>query len=336
MKFLKFLTLIIVLNLTSLTFACFGEEGLVSLSSASSEAEIEEEFDYLSGMLPFCEAEDYGRMAKALALNSQFSEYYAKGLMGNYQMNHPVSFQIGDDWNRGELQYFNSKGLTQNLVKVGSASGIYLGNMFREGREVGLIATNKHVVKNLECSQLELEDIKGNDLNCLGIHRFEESDLDFSFIEVTKQEIKKVVISFTKPALGTGLATAGRGFYRNDDQVFKEESSKLCQVLSLKEDFINMGCDSSPGDSGSGVFIRETSELLGLAYAVTKYIFSYSNEDILEMSASQNGRNFLSHQSSFMVTFEQIKESVDSLDNVQLSQAEKDISACLFSKGCLK
>lgn len=327
-KTLKLLTLFIVLALSSKGLACGIERSIEELSMAETDYEREDILYSLSSSLLFCPPEEYGRAMKATFDYTEFGPFFMKSYLFQYQQYFQNSYQIGSSWNRKSFEELTVKGLDRYILQVGTATGVYLGKY--NGKS--LIATNRHVIEDEVCSELEISSIHGVGISCDEILN-PQSELDYAFILSSDEiNLNAIRINNKKVESKTPFITGGRGYYRNEEQSFKEESSELC--MKFLEDKLgeSMGCDSSPGDSGSPVFLKESSSLYGLANSTGSYILDFSNEEVHEMISDEKYVELINLQSSHLVPFYRILE--DRKQNI--SNEVKDILNCIDTKGCLR
>ena len=213
-----------------------------------------------------------------------------------------LSYRIGSEHGKIEVDFNNiaSKSLTfQRVVKAtanvaGGSTGIVLGE--KNGQMI--FATNHHILGTEE----ECLGIYGGvgfkllkiDLHCAKILITNET-LDvtlFTVKDLTEEDAAKlrlVATTFSKglPKKGRKLITAGQGVIgigrsnhitwssgmKADDsdncKIFSPDNeARLLPVSGLQDVWhFAIGCEASQGDSGSGIFDRDTGELLGILHS---------------------------------------------------------------------
>jgi hypothetical protein len=314
---------------SSMSFACNIDEEIARLKNANTDFEKEDILYDMNSSLIFCGTEAYSKVAMAVYENSNLGDYFIPSLLYQFKELAGYSFQIGEEWNRKALSVFVWKGNDKHLLRIGTATGVYLG----EYNKRGLIATNRHVLNRENCSDLIINNTNGEKLDCLEIIR-PESHLDYAFI-LTNTVLKQDPLEFEwdRNDKFTPLLTAGRGYQYNEEQRFLEESSELCQIFDEDDLGQSMGCDSSPGDSGSPVFLKQENKLYGLANSTGNHILSFSNSDYKKLLSNDVFKGLIDLQSSHLVPLYMIKKD---LQNAGVTKTAKDIISCMMTRGCLK
>ena len=213
-----------------------------------------------------------------------------------------LSYRIGSEHGKIEVDFNNiaSKSLTyQRVVKatagIGSSTAIVLGE--KNGQMI--FATNHHVIgDDARClgvyGSVYFQHLK-IDLHCAKILVANKSlDLTLFTVKDLNEEdaakLRLVATSFSKepPKKGRKLITAGYGLvgnynHRNDvdwGREMKADESDNCKIFSPDNEarllpvsslqdiwLFAIGCEASPGDSGSGIFDRDTGELVGILHS---------------------------------------------------------------------
>jgi len=325
LKLLIFTVLLFVLHPAS--YACDIDSTIEELMTSESNEQREDALYGMSSSLLFCGPSAYARAIKASFKYSEFGSFFLKTFLFQYKQYFPNSFSIGSKWNRREFDELDKRDLSKYIFRIGTASGVYLGRY--QGKS--LFATNRHVIESEECSNIIISNIDVTNYSCHEILN-PESHLDYAFILSDKQiELSPIDINKEMKTQGEALITGGRGYFLNEAQVFKEESSELCQIFHDDELGQSMGCDSSPGDSGSPVFLKDKNELYGLANSTANTTLEFSNDEILAMVNDEKFRELIKLQSSHFVPFYMILNDVEGRD-----EEVKNIIECISSKGCLK
>ncbi|MFT6632121.1 MAG: hypothetical protein ACJAS4_002083 [Bacteriovoracaceae bacterium] len=320
--------LFISLNLAQ-SLACDVEWGVKELIGARTEIEKEDALDSISASLTFCHPNEYPKVALDVLENTDLGDYFIQSLLYQYGQLVGNSYQIGNNWNRVELLEMRIASLDRYLLRVGTATGIYLGKY--NGKS--LIATNRHVLESESCDEIVIMNYKGFSLACSKFI-LPNSRLDFAFILLdTVIEETPVMLEWNQRESKTRLLTAGRGHHLNEGQAFFEESSELCQIFLPDNNGESMGCDSSPGDSGSPVFIKDERKLYGLANSTGNYILNFTNNNYVEILSHQNLHGLIKFQSSHMVPLYRIKKE---LKNSNLTKESREIITCMLEHGCLQ
>lgn len=322
------LILAIGLNLSQ-SLACTIDQGVTELAYAQTEIEKEDALDSIGTSLIFCGPEEYAKAALAVYKNSNLGDYFIPSLLFQYGQLVGNSFQIGEDWNRKALFEMEATGAYRYLLRVGTATGTYIGQY--NGK--GVIVTNRHVLDNENCDEIMLVSYGGVPLVCSKFI-ISGSDLDFAFILLdTVIDVHPPQFEWKRRKSATGLLTAGRGMYLNEEQDFLEESSELCQIFLPDEDGESMGCDSSPGDSGSPIFIKKERKLYGIANSTGNHILNFTNNNYYEILYQENLHGLISLQSSHMVPLYRIRGE---LKNSHLTEEARAIIYCMLDQGCLE
>ncbi len=329
MKILKLLTFLSFFLSSLAASSCGIDSDISNLKAAQTDMDKEDILYAMSTTLLFCGPGDYTKAVLASFEYTSFGDHFVESFLYQYKQSMGRSYQIGDDWNRKEMSSIIDSGLDHHILRVGSATGVYLGKY--EGQS--LIATNRHVVRGKECPTLEISNTRDEKINCSKIIRT-GSDLDYAFIlSDTVIAEAPLDIEWKKMQKSTALLTAGRGYSRNEEQEFLEEDSDLCQIFLADKDGETMGCDSSPGDSGSPVFLKKEKKLYALANSTGSYILSFTNDTIKKILADKKLHGIFRLQSSHMVPFYRIKED---LSNSSVNFESKKIISCIINKGCLE
>ena len=213
------------------------------------------------------------------------------------------NFQIGASWSAKPLTIssvqeennFVIARLASNAVKVSTifakGTGFYLGR--HNGNHI--VATNAHVLKNIpSCSvspvilQFSVFNAAFSCSKIIGIWR----DIDFALIsletnsgnEAFLDEINPLKMAFNKDIQRDALVySAGFGQYRNSNSQLTLKNDEDCRVYSPTNVFARLqdptrlgskkvasfaiGCDISPGDSGSPIIERDTGDVLGIVWS---------------------------------------------------------------------
>ncbi|EQC52030.1 trypsin-like peptidase domain protein [Bacteriovorax sp. DB6_IX] len=328
MQRVKMLKLLFIFNLLwgVPALSCGIDNDIETLQSAQNDMDKEDALYGMTSSLNFCDLSAYAKAVKASYEFTDFGDYFLKSFLFQYKQYRSHSFAIGSSWDREDLELIVDKGLENYLFRVGSASGVFLGNY--SGR--ALIATNRHVIEEEKCEGLIVEDVRGKSFTCSQIIN-PQSKLDYAFV-LLSEDIDLTPIKFEAQRMEsqTALLSAGRGYYHNEKQDFKEEKSELCQIFFDDELGQTMGCDSSPGDSGSPIFLRESGMLYGLANSTGNTMLSFSDSDYKSFLGDARFRGLLKLQSSHFVPLYRIL--ADKVEQV----GAKNILNCLNTKGCLK
>jgi hypothetical protein len=329
---MKFLFSLIFLNLFSVANASFCDVDYLLEDFPQSAIEQEDRFQEIMSEMTFCyDSIVFGKVAKTVTENTPDSKWYIKNLQLQYRQNTQTSFyQIGSDWNRKELDLVVKEKLDRNLFAIDDASGVFIGNK----SEVGIIATNDHVVKGKKCESLNVtQSITGEKFRCEKIIRFGNKKFDMAFVLVNKVDASPLKIQFERQ-IRTKFLTAGRGFLHNDEQIFLEESSQLCQSLLVTDEGERTGCDVSNGDSGSPVFDKSNRNLYALVNATNTMIFSYTDDEYLKMAKNPKYKTLLNEQTSMITPFYLLKDNIN--NSRFISSEDRELLSCLYKSGCLK
>jgi hypothetical protein len=330
MHCVKTLKLLIFFGLVSIglpAMACNIDSDIEDLAMAETDFEREEILYSISSSLLFCTPVDYAKAMKATFEYTELGPFFMTSFLFQYQQYYPNSYQIGSEWNRKEFDKLKETKLDQYIYRVGSATGVYLGRY--NGKS--LFATNRHVIEGENCEDVVISSTSGVEVKCDEIIN-PMSELDYAFILVDESvELTALNIEKEMVASQTSFMTGGRGYYNNEGQLFKEESSELCMKFTEDRLGETMGCDSSPGDSGSPVFLKKSLKLYGLANSTGTSILDFSNSEVSQMSSDSKFEKLISLQSSHLVPFYRILKDSNNISNAKAI----DILNCINEEGCL-
>ena len=212
-------------------------------------------------------------------------------------------FQIGASWDAQNLTTQNVIDTNNFVISQGASSTVLIRTLFAKGTGVFLgqfndrylVATNAHVLKNIPtCAvtpvvvQFKLANLAYTCSKVIGIW----PDVDFALITLRTRngshafldQLNPPKMAFKRPLLkNTMLYSFGHGAFQNSDNNLTLKAGDDCRIYSgdntlrrlqdpnqegaKKVPSFAVGCDISPGDSGSPLIDRNSGEIYGLVWS---------------------------------------------------------------------
>lgn len=212
-------------------------------------------------------------------------------------------FQIGESWGvrpitlqsiREENNFVISR-MASNMAQV--TTPFAKGTAFYLGKHNGdhLMATNAHVMKNIPSCRISPVVFRftlfGITMTCKKIITIRR-DVDFALLALNDSEVSEAYLrelnpmnlAFNKDVVkNTMLYSSGYGEFQNQSGKLTLKDDQDCRIYSATNTFrrlkdvgklgakkipsIAIGCDISPGDSGSPVVDRTTGDVLGIVWS---------------------------------------------------------------------
>jgi hypothetical protein len=236
-----------------------------------------------------------------------------------------TDFQIGASWDAQNLTTQNVINTNNFVISQGASSTVLIRTLFAKGTGIFLgrfnnrylVATNAHVLKNIPtCAvtpvvvQFKLANLAYTCSKVIGIW----PDVDFALIALRAQNGSHVFLdqlnppkmAFKKPLLkNTLLYSFGHGAYLNSENNLTLKAGDDCRIYSedntlrrlqdpnqegaKKVPSFAVGCDISPGDSGSPLIDRTTGDIYGLIWSTqTPKSFSVRSSTYMERLRAEN------------------------------------------------
>lgn len=212
-------------------------------------------------------------------------------------------FQIGETWDARPLSLetlhdennFIVSRMASNIAQI--TTPIAKGTAFYLGRHNGshLMATNAHVLKNiLSCRVSPVIfrfTIFGVTMKCDSIITIRR-DIDFALLSVETNDVSQSFLEELNPLKfafdrdvnrNVPVYTAGYGEFLNPEGKMTLKDDRDCRIYSKTNDFrklldpekieskkipsMAVGCDISPGDSGSPIVNRVSGEVMGIIWS---------------------------------------------------------------------
>ncbi len=225
---------------------------------------------------------------------------------------------LGEQWNRIKINKNHIK-KSKYLRRITSGIGYFLeGTSFYLGIHQGkhILATNYHICPNQEeClnKKVYFPSQRKKAIVKEFIGSWPEIELSLLIIDPKGFDLKKLKrsaypLSFQTIKKGLPLFTLGYGKAFNKKQRLAFDSSRWCKVFSKTNQFILFqdpdefnpapyrtwsyatGCEVSHGDSGSPVFVRRTTKLIGIIWTMRapKSKFFKKEDNIKAVFRSEN------------------------------------------------
>lgn len=218
-------------------------------------------------------------------------------------------FQIGDSWTAKKLSRnlllqennFNLSRAAESTLQIrtpwAQGTGVYLGE--HNGRH--LVGTNAHVLDNIYSCQTQKLAIVAKFTLGNAVFTCESliatwADVDFAIFVLTVdseaqsdylETVNPLKFNFDIPySKNRPLYSIGHGNANNPDSVMTIKYDEDCRIYSatneirrlknphnpdaLKIPSFAIGCDISPGDSGSSVIDSETGDLIGVVWSTQR------------------------------------------------------------------
>ena len=212
-------------------------------------------------------------------------------------------FQIGASWDAQELTTQSVIDRNNFVISQGASSTVLIRTLFAKGtglylgsfNGLYLVGTNAHVLKNIpSCAvtpvvvQFKLANLAYTCSKVVGIWR----NIDFAIIALRVRggthafldQINPPKMAFKKPLIkNTMLYSFGHGAFENSDNSLTLKTGEDCRIYSgdntlrrlkdpnqegaVKIPSFAVGCDISPGDSGSPLMDRNTGEVYGFIWS---------------------------------------------------------------------
>lgn len=269
--------------------------------------------------------------------------------------------QLGEKWDRITA---GDSPLNENVFKLffpqvdSYGTATYLGNF----GGLDLFITAKHV-SDIGCEILFLENtfLRTNYKVKCGQVIFSQENLDISIISASignpqiAQRLHSLLpakLAMVPFGLRTLVQIVGYGSFQNEDQVMTEQNDDTCvsltpytPMLTKDPDSVNhpltnpvwslpIGCDSSPGDSGAPVFLRDERIIAGVLWTGGAHGSDLSNSDlvhIFEKSPARIWKDF-SYVVPAPIIVSEIKKAVESQGSGLTSAARKSLTDVLLSQ----
>jgi len=242
-------------------------------------------------------------------------------LLSCFTCAHATRLRVGDKTERFDVDLKKISTMSSieqriilSTVKVNNKKAKSIGSavLLKEVDGAFYFLTNNHVLKNQkECSSTTVtaldNEMKRIVFKCESVVATKSKDdlLDYTVFTLRSSERlsttfsgRAVGISSTDPSPGDQLITAGFGSQSFNEKRFDitmsndDDCIMLAGPIEIKmQDYamrntIALGCDASSGDSGSGIFSRESGKLVGIFFGTAK-----TNRKNPELSTEELNKN---------------------------------------------
>jgi S1-C subfamily serine protease len=176
-----------------------------------------------------------------------------------------------DVWKRGVVSISNSV-----IKSPYNHTGEFFGTGFIVDKSLGIIATNKHVVSNVNINDTTVIFHNGREIKAKLIYSDPQSD--FSFIKVLPKSIPEdgieLKISTAPPKVNEGVTIIGN----NEGQGFSIQTGIITSFFEISNYFpdqtLRISLNARGGSSGSPI-LNKKGEVIAINYAVDN-TFSYA------------------------------------------------------------
>lgn len=223
--------------------------------------------------------------------------------VGPNSNNEQTDFQIGASWSAQGLNTQVVTDINNFVISRGASSSVLIRTIFAKGsglylgrfNDKHIVATNAHVLKNIPSCAVTPVVIQFKLLNAaytcekvIGIWR----DVDFAIIALRTQRGSEALlntlnppkIAFNRPLIKNTLVYSfGHGSYQNSSDGLTLKADDDCRIYSQdntlrrlsdpnqngsrKIPSFAIGCDISPGDSGSPIMDRQSGDVYGFVWS---------------------------------------------------------------------